>query len=70
MLSKKEKSIIQRIQDRQRDESLKFVSKRIKHNDIKIEIIRQTFLLVSEIVQANKISYEEAFEILKEYVNE
>lgn len=70
MLSKKEKSIIQRIQDRQRDESLKFVSKRIKHNDIKIEIIRQTFLLVSEIAQANKISYEEAFEILKEYVNE
>jgi hypothetical protein len=70
MLSKKEKSIIQRIQDRQRDESLKFVSKRIKHNDIKIEIIRQTFLLVSEIAQINKISYEEAFEILKEYVNE
>jgi hypothetical protein len=70
MLSKKEKSIIQRIQDRQRDESLKFVSKRIKHNDIKIEIIRQTFLLVSEIAQINKISYEEAFEILKDYVNE
>lgn len=70
MLSKKEKSIIQRIQDRQRDESLKFVSKQIICNNVKIEIIRQMFLLVSDVAQHHNITYEEAFKILQNYVNE
>lgn len=70
MLSKKEKSIIQRIQDRQRDESLKFVSKQIICNNAKIEIIRQMFLLVSDVAEQHNITYEEAFKILQNYVNE
>lgn len=70
MLSTKERSIIQKIQNKERDKTGKFIQKKIIENETKVHIIAKLYALTAEVAQANGLSYEETAEILKNYVNE
>lgn len=70
MLSTKERSIIQKIQNKERDQTGKFIQKRIIENDAKVHIIAKLHALTVEVAKVNGLSYEETVEILRNYVNE
>lgn len=70
MLSTKERSIIQKIQNKERDQTGKFIQKKIIESSARVHIIAKLHALTVEVAQANGLSYEETVEILKNYVNE
>ena len=70
MLNTKERELLNRVQDKEREANGKFIRKMIIESEAKVQIIAKLYKLVSDVAATHGISYEDAVEILRGYVNE